>query len=481
MGSRSSTTQVKDSSIDAAQLIQSQNLQEGRSPGIQTHPPTNLAQTKQIDSMVRNNLSSGIQAKLNIGQPNDQYEQEADSVAEQVMSMPETAAPQVIQRDILSESEGEDVQMKPLVQRRMAGGAQMQNQAHGGLEETLQSSKSGGAPLSDNVRSFMEPRFGADFSGVRVHTGAEAVQMNQDLNARAFAHGNHLYFSDGQTPGNDALTAHELTHVVQQGGAGSIQAKPVQMSQNNVTSIQRSPVQVSARAPGPLLSKSGLLAGENIPGGAKNIENMSGSTEAVVTKLEAVARQAGGKFGEDADFRTNVAPKIDAAFASNLSQTNIPIDFVEQRGINMRWKGYVRFTKGPSIVVNKGSKTSTNSNYGGSATQSDKITDSQTDSGKVTGARGSVGGELSTSDTRSSEGGTSTTTNRGGSTTTNGTLVTYEAPIIAEVYLAPELDVSGTDYVNPFKWGMYLGQAVAPLRRVSGKVKCGKFRYSLSK
>jgi hypothetical protein len=64
----------------------------------------------------------------------------------------------------------------------------------------------------------MEPRFGADFSQVQVHTDDESVQMNRSVGAQAFTHGNHLYFGAGKTAGNDELTAHELTHVVQQIG-----------------------------------------------------------------------------------------------------------------------------------------------------------------------------------------------------------------------------------------------------------------------
>ncbi|NJK69372.1 MAG: DUF4157 domain-containing protein [Microcoleus sp. SU_5_3] len=86
------------------------------------------------------------------------------------------------------------------------------------LENQLNSSQGSGSPLPDDVRAFMEPRFGADFNQVRVHTGSEAVQMNQDLNAQAFTHKQDVYFGAGKTPGKDALTAHELTHVVQQTG-----------------------------------------------------------------------------------------------------------------------------------------------------------------------------------------------------------------------------------------------------------------------
>ena len=69
----------------------------------------------------------------------------------------------------------------------------------------------------------MSNAFGTDFSSVRVHTGSNAVQMNQGLNARAFTHGSDVYFNKGEYSPNSSngksLLAHELTHVVQQGGA----------------------------------------------------------------------------------------------------------------------------------------------------------------------------------------------------------------------------------------------------------------------
>jgi hypothetical protein len=187
----------------------------------------------------------GIQAKLAIGQPNDQYEQEADRVAEQVMSMalPATATVQR-QGEEAEPEELEEIQTKPfaetiapLVQRQadleeeepiqakcedceaeepVQRSSDSATQAQPDLESQLNASKGGGSALSEEVRSFMEPRFGADFSQVRVHTDSEAVQMNRDLNAQAFTHQQDIYFGSGESPRNDALTAHELTHVVQQ-------------------------------------------------------------------------------------------------------------------------------------------------------------------------------------------------------------------------------------------------------------------------
>ena len=83
----------------------------------------------------------------------------------------------------------------------------------------------GGEPLSEGVRRFFEPRFGCDFSQVRVHTDARASDAAQQLNARAFTTGSDIFLKQGefkptQRDGKELL-AHELTHVVQQAGFAS--------------------------------------------------------------------------------------------------------------------------------------------------------------------------------------------------------------------------------------------------------------------
>ncbi|MEQ8974252.1 MAG: DUF4157 domain-containing protein [Coleofasciculus sp. C1-SOL-03] len=185
----------------------------------------------------------GIQTKLTVGAPGDPYEQEADLVETlhatslQVMSMsapPDSSASVQRQLDTNHPHHPHQIWQRaqsitPVVQRQIDPRVQMRqmiqraaqidgNQASFDLESRLNSSKGGGSPLSEDVRGFMEPRFGADFSGVRVHTGSEAVQMNKELGAQAFTHGSDIYFGAGKLPGNNELTAHELTHVMQQGG-----------------------------------------------------------------------------------------------------------------------------------------------------------------------------------------------------------------------------------------------------------------------
>lgn len=80
-----------------------------------------------------------------------------------------------------------------------------------------------GSPLPDADQAFFGERMGADFRGVRVHTGGEAEESARDVSARAYTVGNHIVFNEGQySPGSGQgrrLLAHELTHVVQQGSA----------------------------------------------------------------------------------------------------------------------------------------------------------------------------------------------------------------------------------------------------------------------
>jgi hypothetical protein len=85
--------------------------------------------------------------------------------------------------------------------------------------------------LPDGTRADLEPRFGHDFSRVRIHAGAAAARASRAVGARAFTVENDIVFGEGQYDPHSAsghrLLAHELTHVVQQRGAGVVQRQPV--------------------------------------------------------------------------------------------------------------------------------------------------------------------------------------------------------------------------------------------------------------
>ena len=78
---------------------------------------------------------------------------------------------------------------------------------------------SAGQPLDSRTRAAMEPRFGHDFSMVRVHADAKAAESAEAVGALAYTVGRHVVFGAGQSTENTPLFAHELTHVVQQRAA----------------------------------------------------------------------------------------------------------------------------------------------------------------------------------------------------------------------------------------------------------------------
>ncbi len=182
-----------------------------------THPET--ARPADILALQRTagNRAVGrvIQAKLKVGPAGDQYEQEADRMADQVTSQP---APATEAPAVQRQEEEEELQMKPIAPRQAGDAFEAEEE----VERRLTGLQGKGSPLPEEVRSDMERRFGADFGQVRVHTDNDAAELNQELQAKAFTHGSDIYFDAGNyDPGSSTgkrLLAHELTHIVQQGG-----------------------------------------------------------------------------------------------------------------------------------------------------------------------------------------------------------------------------------------------------------------------
>ena len=89
----------------------------------------------------------------------------------------------------------------------------------------IQAQLGSGHSLDGNLKTQMQTAYGADFSDVRIHTDGKAHELSDNLNARAFTIGNDIAFGSGEyQPGTivgDALIAHELAHVVQQGTGNS--------------------------------------------------------------------------------------------------------------------------------------------------------------------------------------------------------------------------------------------------------------------
>jgi KaiC/GvpD/RAD55 family RecA-like ATPase len=228
-----------------------------------THPAAGVgslpdAKQPQQDLYLESLENLPIQCKLAIGAVDDPLETEADSMADRVMRMPEQ---NFIQRKNASSENEEKLQRKieaaelppqaklidstSFIQRKCTE-CERENEetlrrkplselitpfiqtksdeassVGDSLNSQIQGSRWSGSSLDKNTQTFMESRFGADFSSVRIHTGSESIQMNKELNAQAFTVGNNVYFNEGKYQPNATegkhLLAHELAHTIQQG------------------------------------------------------------------------------------------------------------------------------------------------------------------------------------------------------------------------------------------------------------------------
>lgn len=284
---------------------------EGKSSPL--HPALHLHQTLGNRAVARM-----LQAKLKVGQPNDQYEQEADRVAEQVTNMPEpvggngkaaSGASGVVQRDLAEgrslqradmkdeeevqrqpleeedkkiqrqEEEEEQVNRQPLeeedkkMQRKEEEEEQVSRQplkeedkkinrkeeeeesvqtkaaaqqAPGispKVESNIHAMKGAGKALPETSRAELEPRFGYDFSDVRIHSDTRSAETAQALKARAFTVGHDIAFNSGEYAPESAsgkkLLAHELTHVIQQDGqTGTLRSKGIELQKTGQPMVQ---------------------------------------------------------------------------------------------------------------------------------------------------------------------------------------------------------------------------------------------------
>src|SRR3984893_8876253 len=218
----------------------------------------------------------GIQPKLTIGQPHDQYELEADTMANKVVQRrsehgfnQKNVKESSIQTKLFSplhpantsvqtkcasceeeerlqkkeEDEGDlpennKLQKKPIFEGEAKPSEDEKNiqtkcdecakedknkvqkksvlgsgeSSPSSLATNLSSSKGSGVPLPMSTREHMESSFGADFSNVRIHAGSDAMQMNRDLNAQAFTHGSDVYFNSGKYDTGTKQGQHLLAH-----------------------------------------------------------------------------------------------------------------------------------------------------------------------------------------------------------------------------------------------------------------------------
>ena len=283
-----------------------------------------------------------IQAKLKVNEPGDSYEQEADRISGQVLATPaqhtaSSAAP--IQR-VAGQPANETLTAPPSVEQAVANS---------------------GKPLDAALRREMEPRFGCDFSQVRVHLGSAAERSARDINARAYTLGDRMVFGAGEfNPATNAgrrLLAHELTHVVQQAGAAANVVRRSNGFDDEPTLVEGSSSRGQPRGhverggekrPGNIASgeidtgggggKSGGGGGKSGGGGGGT---SGGSSGGVTSKLEGKA--TAGKSGSVTATATKSATKTTGTATGAASKTLVK---AEQAAIKAETKLGSRLARG---------------------------------------------------------------------------------------------------------------------------------------
>jgi len=169
-----------------------------------------------------------VQTRLHVSSPSDREELEAQSTGKKIARMADPGADAVA-------SAGS----QPGVYRKGDGPAKASSE----VSAEIRGSLSSGSPLPGPVRSFMEPRFRADFSQVRIHTDGQAASLSRKLSAQAFTYGRDIFFGKDQyqpdTQDGRELIAHELTHTIQQGGAVQRSESPPAVTQRSAPQVQR--------------------------------------------------------------------------------------------------------------------------------------------------------------------------------------------------------------------------------------------------
>ncbi|MCP4134810.1 MAG: DUF4157 domain-containing protein, partial [bacterium] len=223
---------------------------------------------QEVQRMIQNRV---VQAKMTVGSPNDIYEKEADAVAQKVVSMSDAdirasreeinplnsmvhrcyegrmntyfnalgshsekqsdyAARSVNAGDFSTNHNivfaAKGLNRKPghgIVRAKGSSGGMTVSPA---VESGINNLKGGGSSLDSSTRGFFEERMDASFSDVRIHSGNSADNLARSINAKAFTTGHDIVFAARQynphSREGKELIAHELTHVLQQGGGKKV-------------------------------------------------------------------------------------------------------------------------------------------------------------------------------------------------------------------------------------------------------------------
>ncbi len=237
--------------------------------------------------------SKKVQAKLTVNPPDDQYEKEANRVADvvttkvnsQVQMQDEEELMEKQSSDIQRQDEEEELMEKPSsdiqrqdeeeelmekpssdIQRQEEGEEEEEEEAlqtkpssevvaTNEIETRINASRGNGQQLADTARISLEPQFDRDFSDVRIHNDSEANNLSRSLGAEAFTTGKDVYFREGaykpDTSDGKGLIAHELTHVIQQSEVPGLQRGAAEGEEEEEGAVEAEAEQEAAEGAAP--------------------------------------------------------------------------------------------------------------------------------------------------------------------------------------------------------------------------------------
>jgi|GEM_PF-2742476 len=266
---------------------------------------------------------------LGVSHPSDPQEKQADQIARQVVNN-ETVSPitPVSTSEVQAKHEGDVPEVTPQ------------------FESTLNSSKGSGASMPEELRGEMEGKMNTDFSDVKLHTDARADEMTQEMHAKAFTHGQDIYFRSGKddfsNKDNKELLAHELVHAGQESSTAIQRAEIKETDKSYVQTwedyLELSLTQLLDRTQWQLdWYNSPVFSAENDPDGKKKntirqfltFMNKHPNVSVSITVRELIA-EANGVAVTDLDSQAVLTGNPAAAFA----QLEAGFKLKETHGVN---------------------------------------------------------------------------------------------------------------------------------------------------
>ncbi len=232
-------------------------------------------------------------SSLEIGDPDDKYEREADVVANKVVNGgAKHSSSSFIENDTSLMAKSENGTLHGTEQ----------------LQAKLDGSKGSGQSLDAATQNEMGSKMGADLSGVKIHTDSNAHEMSEGINAKAFTYGQDVYFKNGNYNTNStegkSLLAHELAHTQQQknGLRRKIQRsmKVEIQTKNYIWAVKKTPAELKKENPNapntnPNYTPDTTLLGRKYGPNSKNFDDPQEKDVAYITtgKHGKSAKKAG--------------------------------------------------------------------------------------------------------------------------------------------------------------------------------------------